>query len=107
MTVCPYHTDTFLCNNKVFARFALRRNPVELARMKKHSSEQFFGVQIATNQISEGVNAGLLAYQNGADFRARRETVEKTRETGTPRQGYRGWHSHSADGEDPAWCWVE
>ncbi len=36
--------------------------------MKKHSSEQFFGVQIATNQISEGVNAGLLAYQNGADF---------------------------------------
>jgi|TARA_B110000240_G_scaffold79924_1_gene91140 tRNA-dihydrouridine synthase 3 len=68
VTVCPYHTDTFLCNNKVFARFALRRNPVELARMKKHSSEQFFGVQIATNQISEGVNAGLLAYQNGADF---------------------------------------
>ena len=52
----------------VFARFALKRNPVELARLRRHESEPYFGVQIATNQISEGVNAGRLAFENGADF---------------------------------------
>ena len=52
----------------VFARFALRRNPVELARLRRHESETLFGVQIATNQIAEGVNAGRLAADQGADF---------------------------------------
>jgi tRNA-dihydrouridine synthase 3 len=52
----------------VFARYALKRNPVELARLRRHSSEKTFGVQIATNQIVEGVNAGRLAFDNGADF---------------------------------------
>ncbi|EEH58131.1 uncharacterized protein MICPUCDRAFT_11009, partial [Micromonas pusilla CCMP1545] len=52
----------------VFARFALKKNPVELARLRKHDSETLFGVQIATNQITEGVNAGRLAHEAGADF---------------------------------------
>jgi tRNA-dihydrouridine synthase 3 len=52
----------------VFARFALKKNPVELARLRKHDSETLFGVQIATNQITEGVNAGRLAHEVGADF---------------------------------------
>lgn len=62
----------FGCNvtvsEMVFARFLLRRNPVEKARLRRHESERLFGVQIATNQISEGVRAGLLAYEAGADF---------------------------------------
>ena len=52
----------------VFARYALKRNPVELARLRRHESEKVFGVQIATNQIAEGVNAGRLAFESGADF---------------------------------------
>ena len=52
----------------VFARYALKRNPVELARLRRHESEKIFGVQIATNQIAEGVNAGRLAFESGADF---------------------------------------
>ena len=52
----------------VFARYALKRNPVELARLRRHESEKTFGVQIATNQIAEGVNAGRLAFESGADF---------------------------------------
>jgi tRNA-dihydrouridine synthase 3 len=52
----------------VFARYALKRNPVELARLRRHECEKTFGVQIATNQIAEGVNAGRLAFESGADF---------------------------------------
>jgi tRNA-dihydrouridine synthase 3 len=62
----------FGCNvtvsEMVFARFLLKRNPVEKARLRRHESEKLFGVQIATNQIQEGVNAGRLAYEAGADF---------------------------------------
>ena len=67
----PQHRQ-LLCavtvSEMVFARFALRRNPVELARLRRHESETLFGVQIATNQIAEGVNAGRLAADQGADF---------------------------------------
>ena len=62
----------FGCNvtvsEMVFARFVLKKNPVELARLRRHESERLFGVQIATNQISEGVAAGRLAADAGADF---------------------------------------
>ena len=62
----------FGCNvtvsEMVFARFLLRRNPVEKARLRRHPSEKLFGVQLATNQIVEGVNAGRLAAEAGADF---------------------------------------
>ena len=61
----------FGCNvtvsEMVFARFVLKKNPVELARLRRHESERLFGVQIATNQISEGVAAGRLAADAGAD----------------------------------------
>ena len=46
----------------VFARFLLRRNPVEKARLRRHRSEKLFGVQLATNQIVEGVNAAAVSY---------------------------------------------
>jgi tRNA-dihydrouridine synthase 3 len=62
----------FGCNvtvsEMVFARFLLKGNPVEKARLRRHASEPLYGVQIATNQISEGVNAGRLAFDAGADF---------------------------------------
>jgi tRNA-dihydrouridine synthase 3 len=51
-----------------FARFLLKGNPVERARLRRHPSEKLFGVQIATNQIQEGVNAGRMAADAGADF---------------------------------------
>ena len=50
--------ERFGCNvtvsEMVFARYALKRNPVELARLRRHESEKIFGVQIATSQIAEG-----------------------------------------------------
>ena len=62
----------FGCNvtvsEMVFARFLLRRNPVEKARLRRHRSEKLFGVQLATNHIVEGVNAAALAAEAGADF---------------------------------------
>ena len=52
----------------VFARFVAKGNPVERARLRRHPSEKLFGVQIATNQIAEGITAGRMAADAGADF---------------------------------------
>lgn len=41
----------------VYARSLLRGSPVEQARLRRAEEEQIFGVQIATNQIDEGLNA--------------------------------------------------
>lgn len=41
----------------VYARSLLRGSPVEQARLRRCETEQIFGVQIATNQIEEGLNA--------------------------------------------------
>ncbi len=43
-----------------------RGDRVERARLYRDSSEQFFGVQIATNAIEEGVRAAALAQEAGA-----------------------------------------
>lgn len=41
----------------VYARSLLRGSPVEQARLRRWEGEHIFGVQIATNQVEEGLNA--------------------------------------------------
>ena len=41
----------------VYARSLLRGSPVEQARLRRWEGERIFGVQIATNQVEEGLNA--------------------------------------------------
>ena len=52
----------------VYARYLLRSDRIEQARLRRSPSENIFGVQIATNQIDEGLGAIRLAKEAGADF---------------------------------------
>jgi tRNA-dihydrouridine synthase 3 len=52
----------------IYARSLLKGSPVERARLRRWKGEPSFGVQIATNQISEGVDAIQQAAEMGADF---------------------------------------
>ncbi|GBF87930.1 tRNA-dihydrouridine synthase [Raphidocelis subcapitata] len=51
-----------------FARGLIKGDRVERARLVRAPNEACFGVQIATNQISEGVRAAQLAKEAGASF---------------------------------------
>lgn len=53
----------------VFARHLLKGSSKERALLKRHRpTEKLYGVQIATNVIDEGVQAALLAVEEGADW---------------------------------------
>jgi tRNA-dihydrouridine synthase 3 len=57
----------------VYARNLLKeaqrgRNGPEQARLRRAPNEQFFGVQIATNDIEEGLAAAKIVAESGADF---------------------------------------
>mmetsp|Transcript_23220 Transcript_23220/g.64375 ORF Transcript_23220/g.64375 Transcript_23220/m.64375 type:complete len:475 (-) Transcript_23220:1945-3369(-) len=52
----------------IYARSLLKGDPIEKARLRRWTGEPIFGVQIATNQISEGVDAIRQAAGMGADF---------------------------------------
>ena len=52
----------------IYARSLLKGAPVERARLRRWIGEPSFGVQFATNQISEGVGAIQQAVEMGADF---------------------------------------
>jgi tRNA-dihydrouridine synthase 3 len=52
----------------IYARSLLKGAPVEKARLRRWKGEPSFGVQFATNQISEGVDAIKQATEMGADF---------------------------------------
>eukprot|EP00535_Pseudo-nitzschia_heimii_P007311 CAMPEP_0197180166 /NCGR_PEP_ID=MMETSP1423-20130617/4868_1 /TAXON_ID=476441 /ORGANISM="Pseudo-nitzschia heimii, Strain UNC1101" /LENGTH=424 /DNA_ID=CAMNT_0042630197 /DNA_START=371 /DNA_END=1645 /DNA_ORIENTATION=+ len=52
----------------IYARSLLKGDPVEKARLRRWREESTFGVQFATNQISEGVDAIRQAQAMGADF---------------------------------------
>eukprot|EP00967_Tisochrysis_lutea_P015746 scaffold17762_cov32-Tisochrysis_lutea.AAC.2 len=52
----------------VFARNLLAGDPRERARLRRAENEQLFGVQIATNDVEEGVRAIALAAEAGADW---------------------------------------
>ncbi len=52
-----------------FARNLIKgRDRKESARLRRHGSEKVYGVQIATNVIDEGIKAGLMAAESGADW---------------------------------------
>lgn len=52
----------------IYARSLLKGSPVEQARMRRAKDEQTFGIQFATNQVSEGLDAIKQAADVGADF---------------------------------------
>jgi len=52
----------------VYSRFLIKGDRAEATRLRRANTEQFFGVQIATNEIDEGVRAMNMAYEAGADF---------------------------------------
>lgn len=52
----------------VYARHLLKGDRLEQARLRRASNERLFGVQIATNDVDEGVRAAALAASSGADF---------------------------------------
>ena len=52
----------------IYARSLLKGDAVEQARLRRANNEQCYGVQIATNGISEGVEAIKEAEKAGADF---------------------------------------
>jgi tRNA-dihydrouridine synthase 3 len=52
----------------VFARHLLKGDPIERARLRRAPNEQHFGVQIATNDVEEGITAMQYAQKLGADF---------------------------------------
>jgi len=51
-----------------FAKPLLKGDRVERARLAKAANEPLYGFQVATKVISEGVAAGALAQQSGADW---------------------------------------
>ena len=51
----------------IYARSLLRGDAVEQARLRR-SNEKIYGVQFATNQVSEGIAAVKQAQNAGADF---------------------------------------
>ncbi len=52
----------------IYARQLLRGDTIEYARLRRATNECFFGVQIATNTIEEGLGAIQKAQEAGADF---------------------------------------
>uniref|UniRef100_A0A7S4EHY8 tRNA-dihydrouridine(47) synthase [NAD(P)(+)] n=1 Tax=Pseudo-nitzschia australis TaxID=44445 RepID=A0A7S4EHY8_9STRA len=52
----------------IYARSLLKGDPIEKARLRRWKDEPTFGVQFATNQIEEGLNAIREAADMGADF---------------------------------------
>lgn len=51
-----------------YARFIVKGNKRERALLRKHSSEDLFGVQFAALQPEEGIAAARIAVEAGADF---------------------------------------
>ena len=64
VTSPPPQPDGTLCCGLVRVR-ACRGDRVERARLYKAPNERCFGVQIATNNIAEGVKAAKLAQEAG------------------------------------------
>lgn len=52
----------------VFSRMLVRGKRAEKARLKRAANEPLYGVQIAAKSADEGVAAGMLAAEAGADF---------------------------------------
>ncbi len=51
-----------------YARQIVKRSRSELALLRKHASETFYGVQIASGKVEDAVKAGAAAVEQGAAF---------------------------------------
>lgn len=65
---CAEYGMTVSVGEMVFARALLKGDRVEAARLRRATNEQFFGVQIATNDVDEGRRAIAMAAEAGADW---------------------------------------
>ena len=66
--LCADFGMTVSVSEMVYARFLLQGDRIEQARLRRAHNEEVYGVQIATNDVEEGVAAIRLAEQAGADF---------------------------------------
>ena len=66
--LCVAHGCEATMGEMIFARFLNKGDRREVARLRRHESEGLFGAQIATKQISEGVEACERAHEAGADW---------------------------------------
>jgi tRNA-dihydrouridine synthase 3 len=66
--LCAEFGATVTTSEMGFARQLLKGDPKERTRLRRADNEKFYGVQIATNVIDEGVKAGKMAAEAGADW---------------------------------------
>lgn len=66
--LCADFGATVTLSEMAFARPLAKGDRVERARLRKAANEGCFGLQIATNNVSEGVAAARLAHEAGASF---------------------------------------
>lgn len=66
--LCVAHGAEVTMGEMSFARFLVKGDRQEVARMRRHATESLFGAQIATKTIDEGVAAAEIAAKNGADW---------------------------------------
>ena len=64
--LCRRHGAEATMGEMIFARQLCKGDRREQARLRRPEAETLFGAQIATNQISEGVAACVLAEEAGA-----------------------------------------
>mmetsp|Transcript_26626 Transcript_26626/g.91891 ORF Transcript_26626/g.91891 Transcript_26626/m.91891 type:complete len:450 (-) Transcript_26626:26-1375(-) len=66
--LCTEHGATATMGEMVFAKFLLKGDRREQARLRRFAGEGLFGCQIATNTIAEGIAACEIAAEAGADW---------------------------------------
>ena len=66
--LCAEHGCEVAVGEMVYARHLLSGSPLEKTRLRRAPNEALFGVQIATNEVSEGRAAVKLAAEAGANW---------------------------------------
>ncbi len=86
--LCRRHGADATMGEMIFARQYCKGDRREQARLRRPEAETLFGAQIATNQISEGVAACVLAEEAGAawvDLNCGCPILRENQTSGAPR----------------------
>ena len=86
--LCRRHGADATMGEMIFARQLCKGDRREQARLRRPEAETLFGAQIATNQISEGVAACVLAEEAGAawvDLNCGCPILRENQSSGAPR----------------------
>ena len=86
--LCRRHGADATMGEMIFARQLCKGDRREKARLRRPEAETLFGAQIATNQISEGVAACVLAEEAGAawvDLNCGCPILRENQTSGAPR----------------------